>query len=287
MELELLNNILDKLKQNRSVLTGPGDDCAVVKSGKDKLLLAVDQVTLGVHFTEDTAPELAGAKLVKRNLSDIAAMGGEPLWMLLTISNGDRELEWVRRFIMGAEECCETYDVPIVGGDTAKLTNSGFSASITVVGRADTPILRSGANAGDKIYVTGKIGNSFKSKHHLTFVPHLDEGRYLADFASAMMDISDGLLLDAKRMAQASGKDFFIDPSAIPLRDGAALPDALSDGEDYGLLFTSSQDFINLFREKFPATPVTEIGHVSSGTGVVRNLSNDQPFDMKKLGYEH
>ena len=96
MELELLDTILPTLKQNDSVITGPGDDCAVVAFGNRKLLLAVDQVTENIHFTGDTAPERAGAKLVKRNLSDIAAMGGEPLWMLLAVSNGNRDIEWVK-----------------------------------------------------------------------------------------------------------------------------------------------------------------------------------------------
>lgn len=287
MELELLDNVLCKLKQNSSVLTGPGDDCAVVKIGGENLLLAVDQLTMDVHFTQDTSPERAGAKLVKRNLSDIAAMGGTPLWMLLTINNGGCSEKWLERFILGAENCAESYDVPIVGGDTSSMPGTGFSASITIAGRAETPVLRSGAQENDGVYVTGLVGNSFASGHHLDFLPQLDEGRFLSKYASAMMDISDGLLLDISRMARASRADFFIDPQKVLLRSGASLPGALGDGEDHGLIFTSCRDVREEFTQRFPATPIARIGWVGSGRGVVWNLNNDQPFDMKNSGYEH
>ena len=132
MELELLDSILPSLRQNSTVITGPGDDCAVVEFKGEKLLLAADQVTENIHFTSQTAPERAGAKLVKRNLSDIAAMGGYPLWMMLAVSNGSRDMEWVKRFVSGAEKAAELFDVPIVGGDTSSLPAEGFTASVNI-----------------------------------------------------------------------------------------------------------------------------------------------------------
>lgn len=289
MELELLNSIIPELKQNSSVLTGPGDDCAVVDCAGVKLLLAADSVTENIHFTADTAPELAGAKLVKRNLSDIAAMGGTPLWMLLTLADCGHDIQWLRKFVSGAEAAAEEFGVPITGGDTSSLHAPGFTASVTIIGKADTPVLRSGAKPGDTLYVTGEIGNSFLSQHHLNFTPHLAEGRFLAKYANAMMDISDGLLLDAARMAAASNVDIFIDPQAVPLRSGAALLQALSDGEDYGLLFCCKQD-IDMEEEfnkhNFPAK-LTRIGCVRAGNGKVREFSTGRPFNLEHHGYEH
>ena len=289
MELELLDKILPSFKQNSSVLTGPGDDCAVVKSGDTKLLLAVDQVTEGIHFTAETAPERAGAKLVKRNLSDIAAMGGTALWLLLTISSKERSTEWLERFVSGVEKEAEKYGVSVVGGDTASLAEDGFTASVTVVGTADVSVLRSGAKIGDAVYVTGLIGNSFYSEHHLDFEPHLAQGRLLSEYANSMMDISDGLLLDAGRLAAASKVDIYIDAEKVPLRDGAKLMQALSDGEDYCLLFTCSNDIDieQLFKKNnFSFLPV-KIGYVADGSGEVKTLLDGKEINMEHYGYEH
>ena len=287
MELELIDSILPSLRQNNSVITGPGDDCAVVEFGGRKLLLAVDQVTENIHFTSDTAPERAGAKLVKRNLSDIAAMGGKPLWMLLAVSNGSRDINWLKRFVSGAESVAEEYDVPIIGGDTSSLPQEGFTASLTIAGCAEKPVLRSGAKPQDLIYVTGPIGNSFASEHHLNFVPHLEEGIRIASCANAMMDVSDGLLLDAERMAKASGVDFYLDLPGIPLRDGAVYPQALGDGEDYCLLFTCDPDTdIEKLFDHNHFKPVC-IGKVEAGNGELRNADNGNIITLEHPGYEH
>ena len=289
MELELLDKIIPRLKQNSSVLTGPGDDCAVVEYAGKKMLFAVDQVIENIHFTADTPPERAGAKLVKRNLSDIAAMGGRPLWMMLTIANGYHGQEWLERFISGVEDSSERYGVPVIGGDTSALDKKSFAASISICGEAARPVLRSGAIPGDTVYVTGLVGNSFLSEHHLDFEPHLKEGVFLADYANAMMDISDGLLLDIQRMAKASGADFIIDTDTVPLRENAVLPQALSDGEDYGLILTCRPDIeiSRTFRQDGFDVPLTAIGKVVSGSGKVRNSKDGLEFNLEKNGYEH
>ena len=289
MELDLLNSVLPTLKQNSSVITGPGDDCAVVCCGNQKLLLAVDQVTENIHFTSDTAPERAGAKLMKRNLSDIAAMGGTPLWALLTISSAERDIDYLKRFIQGVEEESEKYNVPITGGDTSSLAGSGFTASLTIIGKADAPVLRSGAKDGDYLYTTGKIGNSFLSEHHLDFTPHLSEGALLSSYANSMMDISDGLLLDAQRLAAASNVDIVIDMNAVPLRDGAAMPQALSDGEDYALIFTCGKniDIETVFKQHNMSFVPVKIGCVRKGNGCVKVLDNGREITLENFGYEH
>ena len=121
-ELEILKNLLPGLRQDDSVVRGPGDDCAVLAlpgGSATELLAAVDQLARDVHYTADTPPELAGEKLLKRNLSDIAAMGGTPRWALLTVAAGGRDSEWVLRFCRGVSSGAEKYSVPVVGGDLA------------------------------------------------------------------------------------------------------------------------------------------------------------------------
>ena len=289
MELELLDKILPALHSNNSVLTGPGDDCAVVGFSGKKLLFSTDQVIENIHFTSDTAPERAGAKLVKRNLSDIAAMGGSPLWMMLSIANGHHSIQWVEKFVAGVEKTARQYNVPVIGGDISKLASDGFAASISITGEAQDPILRSNARPGDIIYITGLIGNSFYSEHHLDFVPHLQEGAFLANYANSMMDISDGLLLDALRMAKSSGVDFIIDPDAVLLRKNAIIPQALCDGEDYGLLLTCDPgiNLPELYRQQNFATPLTAVGSVRSGNGKVINFRDKKEFQLEHIGYEH
>ena len=287
-ELKLLYGVLAGLRQNSTVAVGPGDDCAVLlfPGGGFDLLAAVDQLVRDVHYTADTPPEAAGAKLMKRNLSDIAAMGGRPLWALMTVAANGRSTEWLERFCLGAAKCGEKYGVPVVGGDLASLPPSTEVGTLTILG--DVPqgraVLRSGAKPGEAVYVTGEIGNSFDSGHHLDFVPRLAEGEFLRGRAGAMLDISDGLLLDASRIARASRVDLVIDSARVPLRAGAVLPQALSDGEDYELLFTAPPGLETSWPEEL--TPITRIGKVVPGAGAVRNIDGEE-YSNGKLGYEH
>ncbi len=288
-ELKILTALLPELKPDASVPVGPGDDCAVLKfpgaSGVE-LLAAVDQLARDVHYTSDTPPELAGAKLLKRNLSDIAAMGGAPRWALLTVAAGGRDAEWVLRFCRGVAACAEEYGVVLTGGDLAGLCADTEVATLTILGEvpAGKAVLRSGARPGDAVYVTGEIGNSFASRHHLAFAPRLAEGRFLRGRARAMLDVSDGVLLDARRMARASEVDIKIDASRIPLRAGAALPGALSDGEDYELLFAAPDGLENMWPEEL--AKLTRIGEVLPGSGrIVDRDGNEYP--ARRSGYEH
>ena len=136
-ELKILAALLPELKPDASVPVGPGDDCAVLKfpgaSGVE-LLAAADQVARNIHYTSDTPPELAGAKLLKRNLSDIAAMGGTPRWALLTVAAGGRDAEWVLRFCRGVAACAGEYGVALTGGDLAGLSADTEVAALTILG---------------------------------------------------------------------------------------------------------------------------------------------------------
>ncbi len=287
-ELEILRRLLPGLPAGSGVALGPGDDCAALEISGGKLLLAaVDQLVGGVHYLpESTSPERAGAKLMKRNLSDIAAMGGIPRWALLAVAFEGRSADWVTAFCRGAAAAGTRYGVAVVGGDLARLAGKGEAASLTILGEvaAKEMVCRSGACPGDLVYVTGAIGNSFLSEHHLDFEPRLAEGRFLAanGFATAMLDVSDGLLLDAERLAAASGADITIDAAAVPLRAGAALPGALGDGEDYELLFTVRGEEAERLEREWPKelAPIRRIGFVAAGEGRLRG-------EYGRKGYEH
>ena len=286
-ELKILEKLLPELRQDASVVLGPGDDCAGLKpSDGTELLAAVDQLARGVHYTADTPPGLAGEKLLKRNLSDIAAMGGVPRWALLTVAAGGRDGQWVLEFCRGVSRCAEKYHVSVAGGDLAGLKTDTEVATLTILGEvpAGRAIRRCGARPGDALYVTGEIGNSFASRHHLTFSPRLDEGVFLRGHATAMLDISDGLLLDARRLARASQVDLKLDAARVPLRAGARLPDALSDGEDYELLFTAPPELEKRWDSRL--AKLTQIGEVLPGAG--RILDTDgREYDLDRIGYEH
>lgn len=292
-ELSILKKLLPELRQDSSVVIGPGDDCAAVRTGDGKLLLAaVDQLVGDIHYYKaTTAPHAAGAKLLKRNLSDIAAMGGVPRWALLTLAVNGRSEEWILEFCRGVNAAALSYQVPVIGGDLSSTKVEDEVATLTILGEVDAAevIRRSGAAAGDFLYVTGSLGNSLTSGHHLEFSPRLAEGRFLAKhhLASAMLDVSDGLLLDARRLAEASQVDLEIDPEELPLRSGASVEAALSDGEDYELLFTVPADKVAELTAGWPfLTPITCIGQAQTGTGKIIDFKNKLSAD-EKSGYEH
>lgn len=244
MNEETFTDFLSGLfRQSPDVVCGPGDDAAVLESGipGQYLLAAADQVVQGIHYTPETPPGTVAEKLLKRNLSDIAAMGGVPRFALVTLSANPLDSGWMRDFHLGLESAARRYDVSVIGGDIASQPSPGLTASLTILGTvsADRLCLRSLAEEGDLLYCTGELGNSFRSGHHLNFTPRLREASVLAGrFTHAMMDISDGLLKDAARMAAASGLSLVFDgASALPLRAGADVRSALSEGEDYELIF--------------------------------------------------
>lgn len=292
-ELNILKQLLPSLPQAEDVVAGPGDDCAAVACGGRRILLAAaDQLVGGVHYyRETTSPEAAGRKLMCRNLSDIAAMGGVPE-VGAALRGGGRPQPGVGARLLprrgGGRKALRR-----VGhrGDLASLPAEGEVASLTILGEADAAAftLRSGAKPGDLLYVTGEIGNSLASGHHLDFEPRLAEGRFLAEngFASAMLDISDGLLLDAERLAKASRLRLCIDPAAVPLRAGAEREPALSDGEDYELLFTVPPGREEELKQVWKLTKLTRIGVAEPGEPDVCDCSGRSLLRNGKCGYEH
>jgi len=293
-EKAFLAELLPRLAQGADVTIGPGDDCALVDCGGTGLLLAVDQVIAGTHFDMTATPQQAGRKLLCRNLSDIAAMGGTPLHALVAVAVGSPDAIWLRRFMDGVAAAAAEWGVSVVGGDLSTLPGNGLAAALTITGRVapGQACRRAGAAPGDRLLATGCFGNAIPSGHHLEFVPRLREGAFLAEggWAKAMIDVSDGLLMDAASLARASGLALAIDPERIPRRPGADLAAALGDGEDYELLFAVAPDRVAALRAAwpFPGTPCTEIGEFVAGPpGEIRSSAAGGLAIRFDSGWDH
>ncbi|MEM9065493.1 MAG: thiamine-phosphate kinase [Planctomycetota bacterium] len=244
-ELELLGHIYQRSKGLSGlgdIVVGPGDDCAVVHTGSGLLAIGVDQLVEGRHFTSDTSIDLIARKAIARSISDLAAMGATPAWGLATATLPESYTQADELFDRMAH-WAKHWGAPLIGGDIAA-SHGPVVLSVTAAGSiSGRPVLRSGAQAGDSVFVTGAIGGSFESGRHLTFEPRLDEGREAADRANAMIDISDGLGLDATRMAEASGVMLEIDIASVPLHPSAGTwREAVAAGEDHELLICGPKD---------------------------------------------
>ncbi len=244
------------------VLTGVGDDCAVLRgAGRNHFLLfKTDAVVEEVHFTRRASPALVGHKALARAVSDIAAMGGKPVAAVITLGVPAAESPRRLRAIYGGlERAAKKYGVNLVGGETTRAPRLFLSVALLGECRGHRPVLRSGARAGDFIFVTGRLG----AGRHLDFTPRLEEGAWLArrKFATALMDLSDGLGADLPRLAAASGLGFQVEDRAIPRARGASLDAAWNAGEDYELLFTVRPARVAALKKVWPfATPLHCIG---------------------------
>ena len=268
-EDRLIAQLVARLKTRKSVVAGPGDDCAVVRTPNDArfLLLKTDCLVERVHFRPNDSPAALGWKAMARTLSDFAAMSGLPQFALVTlIAPAEREARWAKEIYRGLLRAADRFDVTIVGGETSGTTGPAV-ISVSAIGSVekDRWVSRRGGKPGDALFVTGRLGGSTRRKH-LNFIPRIVEARWLtANFhLHAMMDLSDGLGADLPRMAAASGVGFQIEPSALPRNRACSIEQAISDGEDYELLFAlSPNDSAPLQRKwakKFPDLPLTRIG---------------------------
>ena len=270
-EDRLLNQILLHLSRSktRKMFAGAGDDCAVVEiqRGQNYLVLKTDCVVEGVHFKQRTNAFDIGWKAMMRPLSDFAATSALPHFALITlIVPRKTEVAWVRELYRGLRQAADCFDVRIVGGETSS-TPDPIAISVSVIGfvKPGRALSRRGGKPGDDLFVTGRLGGALKQRH-LKFIPRIAESRWLTKNFSihAMMDLSDGLGADLPRLARASKVGFNIDLENLPLARGAKIKDAISEGEDYELLFAiSPRERTRLSREwrrKFPKLPLTRIG---------------------------
>jgi thiamine-monophosphate kinase len=271
-EDKLLAQLLPMLPRHGAVVAGAGDDCAVVAApGRGELqLLKTDCIVEGIHFTTKSPAVSVGWKAMARPLSDFAAMSGVPQFALVTmIVPADRTVAWIRKIYRGLEKAARAFNVAIVGGETSSIKGPAvISVSVTGFVEKGRWVGRGGGKAGDELFVTGRLGGSLRGRH-LKFTPRIEESRWLTkNFRiHAMMDLSDGLGADLPRLARASGVGFEVDETALPLNRGCTTEQAVSDGEDYELLFAiSPKDSRSLparWRKIFPHLPLTRIGRLN------------------------
>ena len=273
---------------------GIGDDCAIIEASPYSSLLTSDSLSVGQHFDPSLAPEAAGRKLVNRNLSDIAAMGGFPEQGLLTLlCPQNLQIDWLRNFLQGVTEASRKHGLKIVGGDVSGIAESNFSSVLQLRGRLEhPPLLRTGACIGDALYVTGELGGSILGKH-FEFEPRLAEGQWLArtGMCTALMDLTDGLAKDLRALLP-EGAAAALDLEALPISAAAdecaaadarsALEHAFCDGEDYELLFTidadlATEDFEKNWRTQFPATKLSKIG-------ILQKMEHNIPYVDRASG---
>lgn len=277
------------------------DDAAVINIGSETMILTHDMMAEDVHWLPTADPADVAWKLVSVNLSDLAAKGARPLGVLLGFMLGD--IKWDGRFAEGLNTVLAHYDVPLLGGDTVTNRGDKRALAMTAVGAAThTPVpSRGGAQPGDVLYVTGTLGDALAGfemaeagLEPLTTAYHrpvarLQEGQALTPVVTAMMDISDGLLLDAERIASASKVAIEIDIAATPLsgaykkQRGNSLDSriqAASWGDDYQLLFTAPAD---------ATLPVqaTAVGHVAKGSSLTLTDAGTPIPLPASLGYQH
>jgi thiamine-monophosphate kinase len=310
-EKSLIARIRHQARGSPAVLAGIGDDCALLRvPPRHELLVTTDFTLEDVHFRRHWHPPgVVGRRCLTRGLSDIAAMGGEPLAIFLSLALPKRLPQtWVDRFLQGLLALANEFKVPLAGGDTAQ-SSTGIQADIIVVGSVPkgTAVLRSGARTGDQIYVTGALGGSAAAlvrlragkgkvrpteyRQHFHPTPRLEVAQWLRrrSLASAMIDLSDGLSTDLAHLCEESGVGAVIEAGLIPrARLGRPPADvsidlALHGGEDYELLFTSPR--------KIPTTlagvSVTRIGQVTRTREMTLIPQGGRRRRLAVQGWEH
>jgi thiamine-monophosphate kinase len=306
-EFELIARLTQALPTNHSVVVGAGDDCAVLECGAPdrQLLFKTDAVVEGIHFTRETPPEKVGRKALARCLSDIAAMAGTPDAAVVTIGlPREYDPRFIESLYAGIGALAREHGVAVVGGETTTSPERMF-VSIALTGHVarGKAVLRSGAKVGDAIFVTGELGGSLAGRH-LDFEPRLAEARWLASHFKihALIDLSDGLAGDVRHLLAAAQLGAEISSDTVPVSRAAKLAAkgssiarppllaALTDGEDFELLFTvSAQSAVRLkdaWKEHFPKLKLTCIGKVTAEPGLrLRDKFGVRTF--KGEGYAH
>ncbi|MBA4116486.1 MAG: thiamine-phosphate kinase [Rubrobacter sp.] len=306
-EFDVIRHLSGRLPAPPPEVTVPiGDDCAVLRLGGTLWVAAADMLVSGRHFKEWASPEDVGYKAVAVNVSDVAAMGGTPRFVLA--SGGAEDPETTLRCMEGVLEACEEFGVYPLGGDTTGA--AALTVDVSILGQlAHAPVLRSGARIGDLLAVTGELGASVAGllalesgnisperlvKKHLRPEPRVDFGRAAARLGiHAMIDLSDGLASDVRHVCERSGVGCRIDLRLLPiagdtresLRSVGRDPEVLAatGGEDYELLITASEEVVEGLVAEFGVT-LTIIGEVTE-EGVVFLRDGELVEDLS--GWDH
>jgi thiamine-monophosphate kinase len=314
VEKSLIARIRRQATRNAGIVAGIGDDCAVLRiPPRHETLLTTDFSLEGVHFRRDWHPaESIGHRCLARGLSDIAAVGGQPIAAFLSLAlPRDLPQKWVDKFIRGLLTLARRFDIGLAGGDTAE-SPSAILADIAVLGSAPkgTAILRSGAQPGDRIYVSGALGASAAAAQHMMDrprrklnprefprhffpEPRVELGLILRQkgLASAMIDVSDGLSTDLGHICLESGVGAEVLAEAIPIGAMGKPPHevdlkfALHGGEDYELLFTAPHK--KRVPRRIAGVPIAQIGHITRGKQVLLINREGEGSELRPQGWEY
>ena len=297
------------------------DDAAeIIPTEGMSLVITQDAIAEGIHFFSNDAPDMIAKKALRVNLSDLAAKGAVPKYISLALGLAKSwNEEWIADFAFGLKEDCKTFDVELTGGDTF-VSGDGFVISITAIGEMPkgSYISRLGASEEDVVYVTGSIGdgalgllarrqnigtlnvdeNEYLKTRYLLPQPRVEFAKVIREFATASMDISDGLVGDLEKLCQASNVSASVEIKNIPLSkaikkavqsESKFLETALTGGDDYEILVTIKPQHTAEFEEAVSRLPFTvmRIGTISSGQGVKMFDTSGQVIEFEKSSYDH
>ncbi len=290
-EFGFIEHFAQQFHAGRDVIKGIGDDAAVMDmEGDEYLLMTTDMLVEGTHFLRTTmSAQEIGRKALACSISDIAAMGGRPTHAVISLGvPGNLVYQFVEDIGKGISLLAKEYGVSIVGGDTVK--NTRMIINVALLGRVKKTdvIYRKGAKKGDIIFVTGALGNSFKTRKHLHFKPMVEEAQFLVQHArpTAMMDVSDGLAGDLGHILKQGRVGAVLYEDKIPLASGATLYQALHDGEDFELLFTINPSEAAQLRQT-KRFHFFEIGKIVSGEALMLMNSSGKKRTIDMKGFEH
>lgn len=315
-EFELIGRYFDRRGAAPGVRLGIGDDAAVLEPPAGRALVAaLDTLVEGVHFPAGFAPADIGWRALAVNLSDLAAMGAEPLWALLGLTLPRAEPDWLEGFAEGFFELAGAHGVTLVGGDT---TRGPLTVTVQLIGAVEPgrALRRAGARPGDLVCVSGTLGDAAAGLAALSQpapsrraaaqrlierfrrpAPRVALGRALRGLASAAIDVSDGFAADLGHLCQASGVGASVDLSRLPLSDALsalhpgerAWPHALGGGDDYELLFTLPPEHAGALPELGAALGVSlsRVGEVEREPGLRLRGREGRPYVLEHAGYRH
>lgn len=292
-EFGLINRIKSQAGKTSSVIQGIGDDAAVVSISSEKyLLLTTDMLLEGVHFSKKMPARAIGHKAIATSISDIAAMGGDPKYAVISLGvPASCSWQFVSGMYQGIKKTAKNFRISIIGGDTVNSNKVIINVALVGVVNKKEVIYRNGARKGDHIFVTGPLGRSLSSRWHYRFVPRIAQAQYLVrkNKPTAMIDISDGLVADLGHILAESRVGAILEENLIPLRRNAHLKDALYDGEDFELLFTlpplQARKLQNQIKKGYLFYPIGRI--VDRQKGLQMKTAKGNIKRIRVQGYTH
>jgi thiamine-monophosphate kinase len=276
------------------VILGIGDDTAVIDYSNDTyLLLTTDVVVDRVHFISDrVSPYGIGWKALGVNISDIAAMGGSPLWALVSVGMEKNKSDICKKIYKGILDLAKQFNIDIVGGNLSRSEVLFINIFLAGIVKKEDLVLRSTGKPNDILFVTGTLGGAQKRKQ-FSFIPRIHEAKKIIEIVkpSAMIDLSDGLASDAKKLAEASNCGFEIEAERIPVSADASRKNkifsALYDGEDYELLFAVSPEYESLIPDSINNVSITKIGRLTEKKQFLLRYQNGHKSKISEEEFKH